>query len=128
MKDVEMVEPKFSGARLRKARMSQGRGLRDVGREAGVDAGQLSRIERGLEQPSTRTLLRLARALNLRDLLKSLGSFYDESESSPGGDRRADAAMSAGEHKSSTARRQARQSAKAERRRQKELARKVAGS
>ena len=85
MKDLEAVEPRFNGARLRAARESQGRGLRDVGREARVDSGQLSRIERGLEQPSTRTLLRLARALNLRDLLKSLGSFYDEEEVSPNG-------------------------------------------
>lgn len=74
---AKTAEPKFSGERLRTARETQGRGLRAVAREAGVDPGQLSRIERSLERPSTRTLLRLARVLNLRDLEKALGSLYE---------------------------------------------------
>jgi transcriptional regulator with XRE-family HTH domain len=65
-------------SRLRRMREGQGRGLRELAREVELDPGQLSRIERGLEKPSPRVLLRLARALQLRDVERTLREFYPD--------------------------------------------------
>src|SRR2546421_341246 len=50
---------------LRAVRIARGEGLREVARRAGIDAGALSRIERGLREPRTSTLRRIFRALEL---------------------------------------------------------------
>jgi transcriptional regulator with XRE-family HTH domain len=73
----------FAGDRLpplRAVRIANGLGLREVARKAGVDAGYLSRIERGLAKPSVQVLTRLASVLGLRDLEKLLRP-YTEPES-----------------------------------------------
>jgi len=50
---------------LRRSRQAEGLGLRELARESGLSAGQLSRIEAGkTEQPSVETLVRLAQALD----------------------------------------------------------------
>ncbi len=63
---------------LRAVRIANGLGLREVARKAGVDAGYLSRIERGLAQPSVQVLSRLANALGLRDLEKLLLPYTED--------------------------------------------------
>jgi transcriptional regulator with XRE-family HTH domain len=46
--------------------MEQGLSLREVARRADVEPAHLSRIERGLANPSIITLVRLARVLHLQ--------------------------------------------------------------
>ena len=46
-------------SQLRRIRQSQGRSLRSVAREAAIDPAFLSKIERGLVQPSIETFSRL---------------------------------------------------------------------
>jgi len=70
--------------RLRRVRRDQGRGLRELAREAQIDPGQLSRIERRLERPSPQVLLRLARHLGLRDIDKVLSEFYEDNAKQKG--------------------------------------------
>jgi transcriptional regulator with XRE-family HTH domain len=67
-----------AATRLRRAREDQGRGLRELSREARIDPGLLSKIERGLVKPSPQVLLRLARVLGLRDVERVLAEFYKE--------------------------------------------------
>jgi transcriptional regulator with XRE-family HTH domain len=61
--------------RLRTARLLAGKSIRQVAIEAGVDRGQLSRVERGLQKPSVTFLLKIGRTLELRDLVKVLELF-----------------------------------------------------
>jgi len=61
--------------RLRTARLIQSKSIRQLAIEAGVDRGQLSRVERGLQKPSVAFLLKVGRALGLRDLVKVLELF-----------------------------------------------------
>lgn len=63
---------------LRAVREARGLGLRTVAARAGIDAAQLSRIERGLEGVSLDTLSRLAKVLGLRELEKLLGPYARE--------------------------------------------------
>ena len=52
--------------------------MREVARRAELDPAHLSRVERGLVRPSLRTLAKLARVLELRELAKLLGPFDPE--------------------------------------------------
>lgn len=65
-------------SRLRAARELQGHSLRATARAADIDPGQLSLIERGRRRPSVDQLLRLARVLELRDVVKVLELFVEE--------------------------------------------------
>jgi transcriptional regulator with XRE-family HTH domain len=67
-----------SGARLRAIREGQGKGLRATAREAKIDPANLSRIERGLQRPSLEALVRIGRALGLRNLVDTIGLFVEE--------------------------------------------------
>jgi transcriptional regulator with XRE-family HTH domain len=62
--------------RLRAAREAQGKSLRDLQRETGIDRGTISRIERGELRASVPHLIALGRALGIRDLVEVLGRFY----------------------------------------------------
>lgn len=53
------------GARLRRARLAQGRSLREVADGARVSTGHLSQVERGLAEASSEVLRALCRALGL---------------------------------------------------------------
>ncbi len=53
------------GARLRRARTSQGRSLRDVAAAAGVSIGHLSQVERGQAEASSEVLAAICRALGV---------------------------------------------------------------
>lgn len=63
------------GSRLRAAREIQGRGLRDVAREAGVDHAYLSRVERGLQRPTVDLLVRVGRVLELDEMVRQIELF-----------------------------------------------------
>ncbi len=54
------------GHRLKIARSRAGMSLRDLAQKAGLSAQAISKYERGLDTPSSRSLLRLAGALDLR--------------------------------------------------------------
>ena len=60
---------------LRDVRLAQKLSLREVARAAGIDAGYLSRIERGEAQPSSEVLLRIARVLGLSGLVGELAPY-----------------------------------------------------
>ncbi len=53
------------GARLRLARATQDRSLRDVAGAAGVSIGHLSQVERGLTEASSEVLAAICRALGV---------------------------------------------------------------
>jgi transcriptional regulator with XRE-family HTH domain len=57
---------------LRGAREARGLGLRETARRAGIDASQLSKVERGQVSLSVDALARLAGVLELRELAKLL--------------------------------------------------------
>ena len=71
-------EDAHSGRRLRAVRESQRKSLADVAEPAGISAGFLSRVERGLKRPSVPVLMRIGRELGLRDLVESIGLFVEE--------------------------------------------------
>ncbi len=50
---------------LRTAREARGIGIRQLAKDANVDLGYLSKIERGLSVPSIKTLIRIMRALGM---------------------------------------------------------------
>lgn len=54
------------GKNLRAARQGLGLTQEEVAERSGVQAGEISRIERGLRDPKVSTLEKLASALNLR--------------------------------------------------------------
>lgn len=60
---------------LRAVREAQGLGLNEVARRADVDRGQLSRAERGLQRLSIPALYRVAKTLELRDLVRRLAPY-----------------------------------------------------
>lgn len=64
------------GAALRRARLRQGRTLRDVADQAQVSLPYLSEIERGRKEPSSEVLAAVCRALGLHlvDLVGTLHS------------------------------------------------------
>lgn len=59
------------GECLRRARLSQGRSLRDVAEQARISIGYLSEVERGKKEASSEVLAAICRALgvDLADLL-----------------------------------------------------------
>lgn len=61
-----------AGPRLRAVRELKGLGLSEVARRADIDPAHLSRIERGMAQPSLSTLYRLADVLGLDELARVL--------------------------------------------------------
>jgi transcriptional regulator with XRE-family HTH domain len=67
---------------IRKARKAEGMGVRELGREAGVAAPQISRLEKGeVRKPSVETLVSLARALNRNPVpLLVLAGYFDAEE------------------------------------------------
>jgi transcriptional regulator with XRE-family HTH domain len=66
------------GARFRAIREAQGKSLRGLSRESGVDPSNLSRIERGLQRPSLGALVRIGKALGLKNLTDTISLFYEE--------------------------------------------------
>jgi len=52
--------------------------LQETADKAGIDVGQLSRIERGIGGLSIRSLRRLAKALQLSDLERRLAPFDND--------------------------------------------------
>jgi transcriptional regulator with XRE-family HTH domain len=71
-----MAPTESTGRRLRLVREAQGRSLRDVAKEAGIDHAHLSRVERGLRVPSVQLLVRLGRILGLRNLVEA-GRYWE---------------------------------------------------
>jgi transcriptional regulator with XRE-family HTH domain len=63
---------------LRTVRRARGLTLREVARTARVDAGALSRIERGQRNPTTRTLRRILEALDLNEAAAVLAAVAGE--------------------------------------------------
>ena len=61
------------GQTLRQARISQGRTLRDVAKDARVSLGYLSEVERGQKEASSELLASICTALNIQ-LSSFLGS------------------------------------------------------
>jgi transcriptional regulator with XRE-family HTH domain len=55
---------------LRVLRKSKGWTIEELSNRSGIPMSTLSRVERGLQEPSTGTLVKLARALDLDDLAK----------------------------------------------------------
>jgi transcriptional regulator with XRE-family HTH domain len=69
------MKDKRRTSRLRILREARGLSLREVARIAGIDVGQLSRLERGGAGASIQTAIRLARVLGLTDAAKALKPF-----------------------------------------------------
>ncbi|MEV8396750.1 helix-turn-helix domain-containing protein [Streptomyces niveus] len=67
---------------LRSARVSRGWTLRQVARRSGINAGHLSRVERGKKQLSVEALYRLALALELRELSQVLKPYVLDNRTS----------------------------------------------
>ena len=63
---------------LRAVRIARGKSLRSTASGAGIDPAHLSRIERGMSQPSLEVLLALARELELRELTALLTPYVGE--------------------------------------------------
>src|SRR5690606_34040037 len=63
------------GERIREKRLEQGLTLERVAFDADMDASNLSRIERGMQQPSSALLKRIATALHI-----SVSELYGELE------------------------------------------------
>jgi len=61
-------------------RVAQGKSLRSVSAATGIDVGYLSKIERGLSQPTIDTLLVLARHLRLAELERLLSPYSSGDE------------------------------------------------
>lgn len=57
---------------IRAVRQARGLALRAVARQAGLDPGHLSRLERGQRRLSLESLSRLAKVLDLRELTRLL--------------------------------------------------------
>jgi transcriptional regulator with XRE-family HTH domain len=76
-----------AGHRFRAAREIRGLSQRALGEETGFDQAYISRVERGLERPSVDFLVRVGRALGLRELVAQVEKFW---KPSPKPNRRAD--------------------------------------
>lgn len=72
-----MTTTQSPGERLRLVRLAQGRSLRDVAQEVGIDHAHLSRVERGLRTPSVSLLVRLGRVLGIKSLADA-GLYWEE--------------------------------------------------
>lgn len=64
---------------LRSVRHAHGMSLHDLAKETDIDAGTLSRLERGLRPLRVSQLHAIARALGLRELADRLAPFIHES-------------------------------------------------
>jgi transcriptional regulator with XRE-family HTH domain len=73
------------GNRLRAVREAQRRGLRATARLVPMDPSRLSKIERGLERPTVDELVGLGKILGLRDLVETIGLFYQPRDKRGGG-------------------------------------------
>ena len=83
---------------VRTLRKARGETLNDLARRADIDAGHLSRIERGLTSPSIAVAARLARALDLKDLERLLRPWDTHSQLLPRGQaKRSDGARRSAE-------------------------------
>jgi transcriptional regulator with XRE-family HTH domain len=67
------------GQHIRKKRLAQGATLEQIAYDAGIDASNLSRIERNRQQPSSALLKKIADALGT-----SVGDLYGEQAHAPG--------------------------------------------
>ena len=65
---------------LRGVRQGLGISVRELSRRTGLDATFLSRVERGEEHLSTRSLEKVARALGLRDLARLIGPWVRQDD------------------------------------------------
>ncbi len=63
---------------LRRLREQQNRSLSAIAREAGLDKGSLSRIERGQQPLRVSQLVRIARALGQDAVVETLDPFVEE--------------------------------------------------
>ena len=75
---MQTAAPLKQSPPLRTVREAHGLGLRQVAEEAGIDPGQLSRVERGQAFLSVGALHRLARVLGLGELERLLGPYTRE--------------------------------------------------
>ncbi|MFM9604282.1 helix-turn-helix domain-containing protein [Streptomyces turgidiscabies] len=66
---------------LRAVRTARGMTLRDVASRSGINAGHLSKVERGQKQLSIEALYRLALVLELRELSQLLKPYVTDQES-----------------------------------------------
>jgi len=67
------------GQYIRKKRLAQGATLEQIAYDAGIDASNLSRIERNCQQPSSALLKKIADALGT-----TIGDLYGEHAPAPG--------------------------------------------
>jgi hypothetical protein len=74
--DLETEKGKI-GFEIRTQRLALGLTLDDLGRLAGLNAGHLSELERGMSRPRYSTLEKLARALNGVDEARKFGPYLD---------------------------------------------------
>lgn len=70
------------GSTLRAVRLAHGLTLRSTAKQAGIDPGYLSKVERGEKQLSIDSLYRLAHVLGLRDLARLLEPYVSTNEES----------------------------------------------
>jgi transcriptional regulator with XRE-family HTH domain len=72
----------FIGDSLRRARLEQGRTLREVSAAARVSLGYLSEVERGQKEASSELLAAICAALDLSiaGILRDVASVVDEAE------------------------------------------------
>jgi transcriptional regulator with XRE-family HTH domain len=66
-----------SKSRLRAVREAKGYSQRQLSAKSGVDIGFISRIERGIQRPSIDTLMSLAKALDLKNVVQALQILED---------------------------------------------------
>ncbi|MEV5943682.1 helix-turn-helix transcriptional regulator [Streptomyces sp. NPDC051994] len=69
---------RFTQPPLRATRLAKGLTLRSVARQADIDPGLLSKVERGQRGLSIESLHRLALALEMSDLASSLAPYLHE--------------------------------------------------
>jgi transcriptional regulator with XRE-family HTH domain len=67
------------GQQIKKKRLALGATLEQIAFEAGIDASNLSRIERNVQQPSSALVKKIADALQT-----TVGQLYNEKDSVPG--------------------------------------------
>jgi transcriptional regulator with XRE-family HTH domain len=77
MPATEQPRPPVVLPPLRAVREARGMSIREVARRADLDPTFLSRVERGEERLSVRSLARVARVLGLRELTKLLGPWVE---------------------------------------------------
>ena len=71
LRDIDLLQ-KF-GKRIKKIRLEKGLTQKELALEMDVEISQISRIERGLVNPTLTTLIKLAACLNVK-----IASFFGE--------------------------------------------------